>query len=154
EGLPGGRPEGRGERRRLGRRGGRRGLTKLLPTCRKAVYERASMAHRPSLRCSFHRSLRLAGAVASLALLVFGCGNASWTPPPAPIIPVAPGPTSQEEEAGSALEALAAAGGVPIASTAPASTAVASAAPKAPSPLPGELPSDLDGKLAANASCS
>jgi mannose-6-phosphate isomerase-like protein (cupin superfamily) len=82
------------------------------------------------------------------ATLLLGCGSSKeWTPPPTTVIPVAPGPESSASSQGGAadLEALAASGG--DASAQPAT-------PSKPSSIPATLPTDVDGKLTANAACS
>lgn len=92
------------------------------------------------------------GLLASLALvaLTAGCGSSKeWAPPSVGgTIPVAPvGPDQESGASGSSgaseLEALAAASG-------PAPETKVSS----PSPIPGSLPTDIDGKLTAHATCS
>lgn len=89
-------------------------------------------------------------ALAALAALATGCGSSKeWAPPPASTIPVAPvGDAEKSSGSGSSAAELEALAGAPAAE-APAGQQVAG-----PSPIPGALPADLDGKLAANAACS
>ncbi len=90
-------------------------------------------------------------AMMLLALSFAGCGaGAEWTPPPAVVIPVMPAESdsSASSSAGQGMAELAAMGGVQ------AEPSPAPAAPAGPSPIPSDLPADVDGKLSAHESCT
>jgi len=106
-----------------------------------------------------HRNGFFAPLALTALALATGCGSSKeWAPPPVggtiPVAPVVP-----EEKSGSAsggiaeLEALAAGGG-----TSPAADQKNENPNQnqksAGSPIPGALPTDIDGKLAAHAACS
>lgn len=76
----------------------------------------------------------------ALAIAALGCGPAAtWKPPPASEIPVAPRPDELRRPATTAAPGAAKA---PPAAVAPA-----------PEPISGELPADLDAKLVTHATC-
>lgn len=86
------------------------------------------------------------------ALFIAGCGSsAEWAPPPAVAIPVAPAESDKSASGQGMAELEALAGGE--AQAQPESGAKA-AAPSGPSAMAADLPSGLEGKLAAHESCA
>src|SRR5262245_38257256 len=85
-------------------------------------------------------ALRLVVSNAGLLALAACGSSATWSPPPAPVLPVAPGP----EPIGTMT---------PTMTPAPTGSAAPSMPAKSASPMPADLPNDVEGTLAAHASC-
>jgi mannose-6-phosphate isomerase-like protein (cupin superfamily) len=124
-------------------------------TSRGAMFAHAKLHARGSI------VVGVLGTSAALVMSV-GCGSSQeWAPPPASTIPVPPGEspstpkTGASEMSGSAeLEALAGmAGGSGPSGASGTSGASSAVAAGGASPIPGALPADIDGKLAASAIC-